>query len=233
MWLVALAASLAGCTSAPVPDREVAGDWRRVPGNDPYEVDGRTYYPLADGTGYRARGMASWYGGKFHGQATSSGETYDMDALTAAHRTLPLPTWAKVTNRRNGRTVVVRINDRGPFYADRLIDLSREAARRLEMLDAGTAPVEVVVLVTAAQRPARMGVPRIWFVQVGAFAEEARARATSRRLEQAGCGPVQVVQELRGLRRVRVGPVADFAAAQRTRDALVRQGFRRPRLVAE
>ncbi|HFC53134.1 MAG TPA: septal ring lytic transglycosylase RlpA family protein, partial [Gammaproteobacteria bacterium] len=101
------------------------------------------YYVLESSRGYFERGTASWYGEKFHGKFTSSGEPYDMYAMTAAHRTLPLPTYVRVTNLRNGRSVVVKVNDRGPFHDNRLIDLSYVAAAKLDMLDTGTAPVEV------------------------------------------------------------------------------------------
>ena len=112
-------------------------------GNSSYVVRGRRYHVLASRTGYVARGIASWYGSKFHGRRTSNGERYDMYAMTAAHKSLPLPTYARVTNLRNGRSVVVRINDRGPFHDNRLIDLSYAAAAKLDMLGKGTAHVEV------------------------------------------------------------------------------------------
>ncbi len=116
-------------------------------GNPPhYEVFGRRYYVLPESRGYRERGVASWYGSKFHGRRTSSGEPFDMYAMTAAHKTLPLPAYARVTNLRNGRAVVVKINDRGPFVDNRLIDLSYAAALRLDLVRDGTGLVEVQVL---------------------------------------------------------------------------------------
>lgn len=110
--------------------------------NNPYRVRGRDFEPLADARGYRARGLASWYGRKFHGRPTSIGEPYDMYAMTAAHPTLPLPSYARVTNLDNGRSIVVRLNDRGPFHPDRIIDLSYTAAYQLDILK-GPTPVEV------------------------------------------------------------------------------------------
>lgn len=120
----------------------------------PYEVFGQRYYPITDATGYRKRGVASWYGGKFHGRKTANGERYDMHKFTAAHTTLPLPTLVKVTNLRNGLSVVVRVNDRGPFVKNRLIDLSYAAAQKLDMVGDGTTLVEVEAIVTADAEPA-------------------------------------------------------------------------------
>jgi rare lipoprotein A len=111
-----------------------------------YEVFGRRYHTLTTSRGYRERGVASWYGTKFHGRSTSSGEPYDMHAMTAAHKSLPLPTWVEVHNLSNGRRIVVRINDRGPFAGNRVIDLSYAAAREIGMIGDGTALVEVRTL---------------------------------------------------------------------------------------
>ncbi|MGM0915559.1 MAG: septal ring lytic transglycosylase RlpA family protein [Pseudomonadota bacterium] len=108
-----------------------------------YEVWGKTYHVLPDASGYAKQGMASWYGEKFHGYATSNGEIYDMYKMSAAHRSLPLPTFARVTSLDNGRSVIVRVNDRGPFHSDREIDLSYAAAARLDILDNGTGRVRV------------------------------------------------------------------------------------------
>ncbi len=108
-----------------------------------YVAKKKRYHVLSTSRGYKARGHASWYGTKFHGRKTSSGEPYDMYAMTAAHRTLPLPTYAKVTNLSNGKSIVVKINDRGPFHKDRIIDLSYVAAHKLGMLGKGTSKVEV------------------------------------------------------------------------------------------
>ena len=166
-----LATSLAGCSlvsrKSPEPKRVPSGsnvpqvppDVLQVPdavpraeprgrrGNPPfYEVFGKRYYVMASSEGWVERGTASWYGPGFHAASTSLGEPYDMYAMTAAHKTLPIPAYAEVTNLRNGRKVVVRINDRGPFIGDRIIDLSYTAAAKLDMLTAGTAPVEVRVI---------------------------------------------------------------------------------------
>jgi rare lipoprotein A len=138
-------------TPEPVPRAEP----RSASGNPPfYDVAGHRYVVLASAAGYRERGVASWYGPDFHGLRTATGERYDMFAVTAAHKTLPIPCYARVTNLSNGRSVVVRINDRGPFVGNRIIDLSYTAALKLDMIRNGTAFVEVETLT-----PASPGVP--------------------------------------------------------------------------
>lgn len=109
----------------------------------PYVVFGKQYYPIADARRYKATGPASWYGTKFHGQATANGEAYDLYGMTAAHKTLPLPSYVRVTNLENGKSVILRVNDRGPFYSDRIIDLSFAAAKKLGYAEKGTAQVHV------------------------------------------------------------------------------------------
>lgn len=127
-----------------VPDAEPRIEQPSRAGNrSSYEVWGKTYQVLPDASGYEKRGTASWYGEKFHGYATSNGEIYDMYKMSAAHRSLPLPTFARVTSLDNGRSVIVRVNDRGPFHSDREIDLSYAAAARLGFLDNGTGSVKV------------------------------------------------------------------------------------------
>jgi rare lipoprotein A len=152
--LMILSVCVAGCGSAtrwegdsnqPV-QKTTKSQKRSSRGNPPfYEVFGERYYVLNTSAGYRERGIASWYGKKFHGKPTSSGEIYDMNAMTAAHKTLPLPTDVRVTNLRNGKSIVVKVNDRGPFVDNRIIDLSYSAARKLDMISAGTTFVEVEV----------------------------------------------------------------------------------------
>jgi rare lipoprotein A len=133
-----------------IPDAIPRFEPRSQYGNPPfYVVAGHRYAVLPTSTGYVERGVASWYGTEFHGLKTSTGESYDMFAMTAAHKTLPLPCYARVTNLSNGRSVVVRINDRGPFVATRIIDLSYSAARKLDMIRNGTAFVQVEVLTPA------------------------------------------------------------------------------------
>ncbi|MEC4767554.1 septal ring lytic transglycosylase RlpA family protein [Halomonas sp. CUBES01] len=141
-----------------VPDAQPRDEPYSRAGNRPtYEVWGKTYHVLPDADGYSKRGLASWYGKKFHGYATSNGEIYDMYKMSAAHRSLPLPTYARVTNQRNGQSVIVRVNDRGPFHSDREIDLSYAAAARLDILDEGTGEVKVEAINPAQWRAQRSG----------------------------------------------------------------------------
>ena len=125
-----------------IPDAVPMPHYGRFKAN-PYTVMGKTYYPIQDGRRYLATGTASWYGTKFHGQATANGEAYDLYGMTAAHKTLPLPSYVRVTNLDNGKTVILRVNDRGPFYSDRIIDLSFAAAKKLGYAESGTARVKV------------------------------------------------------------------------------------------
>ena len=136
-----------------IPDAVPRAEARSPGGNKPYRVFNKMYYPLKESDNYRARGIASWYGKKFHGRKTSNGETYDMYAMTAAHKTLPLPSYVRVRNLNNGHTVTVRVNDRGPFLENRLIDLSYAAAARLGIVGGGTGLVEVVSLTPGATEP--------------------------------------------------------------------------------
>lgn len=210
------------------------------PGNLPfYEVMGERYYVMPDSTGYSEQGVASWYGREFHGRHTSNGEVYDMYAMTAAHKTLPLPTTARVTNLANGRSIVVRINDRGPFKKGRVIDLSYAAARELGFVNDGTALVEVAAIDAAGSGAAvasRAPAAHAMYVQVGAFGEQRNAENLRQRLQQQGFGKVVVRYDdgaPAGLYRVRIGPVASAEEY----DALVRRieplNLGSPRLVVE
>lgn len=205
----------------------------RYGNHSPYTVLGRTYHVLPSAEGFVERGMASWYGSKFHGRRTSSGEPYDMYRVSAAHRTLPLPTWVEVTNLENGRSLVVRVNDRGPFRRDRVIDLSYAAALKLGIVEAGTAEVEVRAI-TFGERPllASAGPSRLPVqLQVGAFSDRERARSVQRRLEQARVGPVDVSRARTAagrVWRVRVGPVDDAGLAMNLIDRIVSLGLERP-----
>ena len=130
-----------------MPDAIPRAEPRAIYGNPPsYEVFGKRYYVMASSVGYVERGVASWYGPGFHKELTSVREPYDMYGMTAAHKTLPLPAYVRVTNLQNGRSCVVRVNDRGPFVGNRIIDLSYTAAAKLDMLRDGTAMVEVRAL---------------------------------------------------------------------------------------
>lgn len=188
--------------------------------NRPYQVFGKDYVPLAAGHAYRERGTASWYGRKFHGQKTSSGEVYDMYAMTAAHRTLPIPSYARVTNVANGRSVIVRVNDRGPFHSERIIDLSYAAAYRLGYIQAGSATVEVES-VDASQPVQEAGNEELKeepgvYLQVGAFSSRENAEDLRGRISRELAWLSQQVRVLAagGLWRLRVGPYASSDAAR-------------------
>ena len=189
-------------------------------GNPPfYVVNGRRYVVLDAAHGFRERGIASWYGPDFHGKKTSNGEDYDMHGMTAAHKTLPLPSYVRITNLENGRSAIVRVNDRGPFVDNRVIDLSFAAASRLGVVQKGTAPVEVAVVepgdagvqvADPGPRPV-MGKPRL-YLQTGAFAQRENAERMRQRLLLAQLGPVDIRTEPAGDRpvhKVWVGPFAD------------------------
>jgi rare lipoprotein A len=142
---LALTLALGACGSSGGIPGPTGTPYRAYIVGQPYQISGRTYYPRED-FDYDRTGTASWYGSDFHGRRTANGETYDMHAMTAAHPTLPMPTIVRVTNLDNGRSVIVRINDRGPFAEDRIIDMSRAGARELGFESAGLARVRVTVL---------------------------------------------------------------------------------------
>ena len=136
---------------ASVPDARPRTEPLHRFANRPYEVFDKKYVPLASVQPFHQRGMASWYGKRFHGQKTASGESYDMYAMSAAHPTLPIPSYARITSLRTGQQVVVRINDRGPFHANRVIDLSYAAAYRLGLIGTGSGEVEIEAIVPGAR----------------------------------------------------------------------------------
>ena len=213
---------------ASIPDAVPRVEPRSALGNPPfYDVMGKRYFVLANAEGYKERGVASWYGPTFHEKNASNGDAYDMYAMTAAHKTLPLPTYVRVTNLANGRSVVLRVNDRGPFVGNRIIDLSYTAAWKLDMLKQGTAFVEVEALTpgtlstTAAAlappAPAPLASAATLYIQAGAFGVEDNARRLADRLRAAGIPTVALREPVAPGRlwRVRIGPVADVAAYDR------------------
>ena len=268
---VLMVGSLAACSgnppqrSASEPPREAASPpaaaspsqpRRSARGNPPfYDVLGKRYHVLPTSAGYVARGVASWYGRDFHGLATSSGETYDMHAMTAAHTTLPLPTWVEVTNLVNGKRVVVKVNDRGPFVDNRLIDLSFAAATALDMVGTGTTRVEVRTVappqggrggsaVAAAPQAlppaASAAVPaeniERMFVQIGAFSQPENAERLVARLRASGFANPTVVSEpdnRRKMHRVLLGPIADSVEFDQLNARLRAIGVSGSRLVVD
>ena len=190
-----------------LPDPVPFSEPKSATGNPPsYRVFGKTYHTLDSAAGYRATGLASWYGRKFHGRRTSSGETFDTLKLTAAHPTLPIPSFVEITNLENGRRMVVRVNDRGPFHGGRIIDLSYAAAFKLGFADAGTARVRVVAL---------NDLPML-YLQSGGFGQIGDAHRTRGALEQLTGKPARVVRtgDARPY-RVRLGPLDGEREAKR------------------
>ena len=274
LWALPVLAVLPGCgllqrtpappsadTAVPAPPRDLDAIPDAVPRDEPrsrygnpetYEVFGKRYKVMKSGKGHVERGLASWYGPGFHSERTSSGEPYDMYAMTAAHKTLPIPAYVRVTNLENGRSVVVRVNDRGPFVGERIIDLSYTAASKLDMLRAGTARVEIRVLDarsnTSSQSialtpptPLPTGTPTGTatggrFLQVGSFGSSANASALVGRLTAAGISGASVREARVGdrlLYRVRVGPVVDAGQAARLTEQLRDAGVPDARLAPE
>jgi rare lipoprotein A len=223
-------------TADAIPRREP----RSAHGNPPfYKVLGKRYVVLATADGYLERGVASWYGPTFHGENTSNGEKYDMYGMTAAHKTLPLPCYARVTNLKNGRSIVVRINDRGPFVANRLIDLSYTAAAKLDMLKEGTTLVEVKALTVqepddltrSAEAP-----PPALYVQVGAFADQGNAQRVLDRLHTGGIPSAFILAPPDGkppLYRVRLGPISTVPEFDQLAARLKSLGYADARLATD
>jgi len=228
--------STADIAAADVKDAVPRAEPRARYGNhSPYEVFGKKYKVMDSSKGYHEKGTASWYGSKFHGRRTSSGEPYDMHLATAAHKYLPLPTYAEVTNLDNGRKVVVKINDRGPFKDDRLIDMSYGAALRLDMIKTGTARVEVRAIDVGGgseivnTAPAKAVTSGTW-LQAGAYSRSDGAQQLARSLENANLGPVSI-KDIDGLYRVWLGPFASSSEAERVIDRAIELGFDRPHTV--
>jgi rare lipoprotein A len=181
-------------------------------GNKPYSLFGQHYTPLVSATQYTELGIASWYGNKFHGHLTSNGETYNMFGMTAAHKTLPLPSYVKVTNLDNRKTAIVRVNDRGPFHPERVIDLSYSAANKLGMLQQGTARVQLELIQSPAML-AQAGVVEHCFIQVFASADSAKLNKLQRELKQQQALPTEI-RPASGIFRLLVGPTSDKQQAQ-------------------
>lgn len=260
IWLAAtlllLTSCFTACTSqkpdlqtddAPVNPLDVSNVPDAVPRSEPlsrygnpesYVVYGKTYRTLSSSKGYTERGTASWYGTKFHGKRTSSGEPYDLYAMTAAHKTLPLPTYVKVTNLKNGRSVIVKVNDRGPFHDDRIIDLSYAAAARLDILRFGTGQVEIHAI-----DPDEEGAPAktadaspsaetpdivVVFLQVGAFSSRDNAQRMQDDLQSQNIGTVRIVEattDAGAFYKVQVGPLTSHMEANRVTQELKTLGI--------
>ncbi len=241
-----------------VPDATPRVEPRSRYGNPAsYRVMGQAYHVLPNGLNYDERGGASWYGTKFHGQRTSSGEPYDLYAMTAAHRTLPIPSYARVTNLANHKSVVVRINDRGPFHSKRIIDLSYTAAKKLGIYGHGTGQVEVRAIDPLAAQAAaaraitaaadRHGAHRTQtvattanganlYLQVGAFSKHGNASSLVARLRRADFTDLRIAPSSyhkTNVYRVLIGPLASAAEAERMSTRLSRVGIELPQIVKD
>ncbi|WP_444929876.1 septal ring lytic transglycosylase RlpA family protein [Microbulbifer sp. SSSA002] len=234
----------------PIPVREPIGD---AGNKSPYKVNGVTYRVRNDVKGYKEVGHASWYGTKFHGRRTANGEIYNMYAMSAAHKTLPLPSYAKVTNLDNGRSIIVRVNDRGPFVHGRIIDLSYTAAQKLGYLDQGVARVEVEALDPASLPAANevlansdgtaglaedttIKLPDNTYLQVGAYSNATQAREIRAQLAVAIDYPVAVSSVQRGGKtfyRVRIGPLTQQRALATARETVEQKQLGQPQVVYE
>jgi rare lipoprotein A len=211
----------------------------------PYRVGKIWYQPVSHAKDFKARGIASWYGKKFHGRKTSSGETYDMYAMTAAHKTLPLGTHLSVTNLNNNQKVIVRINDRGPFVRGRIIDLSFAAAKKLDMISTGTAPVEIVAIGAdtwvqtadsqAPQAPFIDYYSGIFTFQIGAFKDKNNAirlkQQLDKRYQNVHITEYDTGQEI--LYRVRIGKASSLEEAVAYENTLLQNGFKDVFIIAE
>ena len=252
--LVLTACSFSARDSAPtrhvnvanIPDAKPKIEPRSKGGNpSSYSVFGKTYYVMADGSNYVERGIASWYGTKFHGNKTSNGEIYDMYGMTAAHKSLPIPTYVQVTNLKNGKKVILRVNDRGPFHASRIIDLSYVAAKKLGITGTGTGFVEV-----------RSINPRTWqqdkrqpskrttvaadsfdslYIQAGAFSSQYNASKLKKQLNALFPNKtIQLAQNAQDqLFRVRVGPLSTVDEADRVAQIISDNGYPTPHVILE
>ncbi len=224
---------------ASIPEPEPRDEPVSKYGNPPsYTVNGQTYRTLTSSAGYVERGIASWYGTKFHGRRTSSGETYDMYAMSAAHKTLPIPSYVRVTNLQNGRSLIVRVNDRGPFIDNRLIDLSYAAATKLGILDHGTGLVEVRAFSPDAPEepaPQETSPATKLYIQAGAFQSLDNAERLRTQLLDKITDEIEIIKTRLNdtvLYRVRIGPVADMGDADRLTRTLTRFGVTSARIVA-
>ena len=236
----------------PVPRKEARSRY----GNGPiYEVLGRSYHVMNTSYGYQERGVASWYGKKFHDRLTANQERYDMYAMTAAHKSLPLPTYVRVRNLRNNKSIIVRVNDRGPFVHNRIIDLSYSAARKLDMIKTGTSLVEVTAI-SFDEPPKRAAVASVAikkepekpeataptkrestvYVQVGAFGDAENARRRFALLRSGGVGDAFVLEDLStspALYRIRIGPIDDVIQYDNLVARLQHLGISETHLVTE
>ncbi len=234
--LVTYCLAATACSMAPRVGVEPGSPGQR-PWERPYWINGERYVPLMNAEGYREKGLASWYGEEEHGKPTSNGETFDMYKMTAAHKTLPIGSVVKVSNTANGRKTVVRINDRGPFVEDRIIDLSFQAAKALDILACGVAPVEIEVLspgsspLAANKDSSQCGT---FTIQVGAFSNRETALQVYGRLKKDyDYSDIQEAKTGRGIvYRVHAGRFRTRQEAEAARPALAGNGYKDAFIIA-
>ena len=217
-----------------LPNPTVSTLQKSATGNGPeYVVWGKTYHVQPSAEGYREEGISSWYGAKFHGRRTSSGEPFDMYQLTAAHRSLPIPVFARVTNLRNGLSTIVKINDRGPFHKDRIIDLSYAAAVKLDFHDSGTARVRVEALTQAMPASSERSNDASYFLHAGRFETADQARQALQNLIAVEPLSAQIIARGHGGFGLRLGPFTAASERQRFEALLIALDIGLPTLVPE
>lgn len=194
-------------------------------GNKNYTLRGDTYQIVKNTDGFKEQGQASWYGKKFHGHLTSNGEIYDMYSMSAAHKTLPIPSYVKVTNLDNNKTAIVRVNDRGPFHAGRIIDLSYAAAYKLDVIKTGTANVaiEVIKVDKPLTNVVKNSDPR-YIIQVASSQNEERVRTLSQNLGQS-LSVQSFIDSDNGSHRAVLGPFTDYTLTQETLERVKSLGY--------
>lgn len=192
-------------------------------GTKPYTIRGQTYHPLKNAHGFSENGIASWYGKDFHGKLTANGERYNMYGMTAAHKLLPFGTQVRVINKKNGKSIIVRINDRGPFVANRVIDLTKTGAEKIDMLGPGTASVRLETIGGVPAMKDNGDMAGRFFVQVGAFASKSNAEGLVATMKKQGTSARMSYYDNQNLWRVQAGPYPSLFSAQKASSPL--KGF--------
>lgn len=250
LFCLTLCFFLSGCATTknyqPKPTTSSSTPPPAIPGaQKPYQVYGEWYQPMAEASGFKEEGLASWYGEQFHGKKTSSGAAYDMYGLSAAHKTLPLGTTLEVTNMLNGKTICVVVNDRGPFSKGRILDLSYGAAQQLECVGQGVVPVKIAALSTEKEPTPPGGIVLIqnpndfskgvYTFQIGAFSNKEKAEQLQQQLAQTHTNVhISPIDTSTGtLYRVRVGKCTDLTQIAQQEAALKKEGFEQIYLVTE
>ena len=222
---------------------------RDIPTQKPYVVMGQRYSPIDNSKGFQQKGIASWYGKDFHGRKTANGEVYNMHAMTAAHKTLPINSKIRVRNLKNNKAIDVRVNDRGPFVRGRIVDLSYKAAKKLDIVDSGIAPVEIVALKSPSLKPNERRIPNIalrgnaqgnyeignFTIQVGAFRNRINAEELYRKLNRSynNAHISDFNNGVDSFYRVRIGKCSTLSKAAEYERILIERGFKGAFIVAE